>query len=249
MSRLVLLGTVAFCVVSACGTQAADLRSASPPIIATPALVQPAFNWTGYYVGANAGYGWGHACWTYVGTNLGPAGPLDEGCHDTGGALVGGHFGYNWQAGLFVFGLEAQGDWANLKGSSLSLAFDDVNRTRVDALGLFTGKVGFAANNVLYYVKGGGAVAHNKADFYAATLPGLPGSTSYTRWGWVFGGGLEFGFTPNWSFGVEYDYVGLGSRHEQFSGSTNPVDDIKQNLHLFTGRLNYRFGGPTTERY
>ena len=78
------------------------------------------------------------------------------------GGTVGGQVGYRWQAGTFVFGLEAQGNWADLSGSNTSLQFPAFrNHTNVDAFGLFTGQVGYAINNVLLYVKGGAAVTSN----------------------------------------------------------------------------------------
>ena len=107
----------------------------------------------------------------------------------------------------------AQGDWADLKGSNTSavgtfagLPFS--NQTKIDSLGLFSGQVGYAWNNVLLYVKGGAAFTHDK---YSAvtnfTAGGVPVGTvfvqaSETRWGSVVGTGLEFGFAPGWSVAV-----------------------------------------------
>ena len=85
-----------------------------------------------------------------------------EGSHDATGGTVGGQVGYRWQAGTWVFGLEAQGNWADFSGSNASLVFPGFrNHTNVDAFGLFTGQVGYAVNNVLLYVKGGAAVTSN----------------------------------------------------------------------------------------
>ena len=82
-----------------------------------------------------------------------------EGYHDATGGTVGGQIGYRWQAGTWVFGVEAQGNWADFKGSNTSLLFPGFrNKSQIDAFGLFTGQVGYAANNVLLYVKGGAAV-------------------------------------------------------------------------------------------
>ena len=92
-----------------------------------------------------------------------PAAP-SEGCARCDRvALAGGQIGYRWQTTNWVFGVEAQGDWADLKGSNTSstgtfagLPFSD--QTKINAIGLFTGQVGYAWNNVLWYVKGGAAV-------------------------------------------------------------------------------------------
>ena len=90
-----------------------------------------------------------------------------EGCHDATGGTAGGQIGYRWQAGAWVFGVEAQGNWADFKGRNASLVdFGGrrriTNRTSIDAFGLFTGQVGYAFNNVLLYVKGGAAVTDSR---------------------------------------------------------------------------------------
>jgi hypothetical protein len=87
-----------------------------------------------------------------------------EGCHDATGGIVGGQVGYRWQSSAWVFGIEGQGDWADLRGSNTSVFFGPptTNRSTIDALGLFTGQVGYAWNNVLWYVKGGAAVTNDK---------------------------------------------------------------------------------------
>jgi hypothetical protein len=117
----------------------------------------------------------------------------NEGCHDATGGTAGGQFGYRWQSGTWVVGLEAQGNWTDLRGSNPSLAFPGTTiRSKVDAFGLITGQVGYAANNVLLYVKGGAAVT---ADRYRInTTAGnvlLATSNDDTRWGGVVGVGLR----------------------------------------------------------
>ena len=108
-----------------------------------------------------------------------------EGCHDATGGMVGGQIGYRWQSANWVFGLEAQGDWADLKGSNATLLArcrspSFTNQTKIDAIGLFTGQVGYAWNNVLWYVKGGAAVTHDKynghrsARRHRSTAPAKP---------------------------------------------------------------------------
>ena len=62
-----------------------------------------------------------------------------------------------------MFGLEAQGDWADLSNQRVSLinpAFS--TRTKTDGIGLFTGQIGYAWNAALFYVKGGAAVTSNR---------------------------------------------------------------------------------------
>ena len=106
-----------------------------------------------------------------------------------------------------MFGLEAQGDWADLSNPRVSL-FDPLfsTRTKTDGIGLFTGQIGYAWNAALLYVKGGAAVTSNRYSILT-TLTGVElASASSTRWGGTIGVGFEYGFAPNWSFGIEYDH-------------------------------------------
>ena len=91
------------------------------------------------------------------------------------------------------------------------------------------------------------------------TLTGVSlASASSTRWGGAIGVGFEYGFAPNWSFGVEYDHLFMGDTNNSFSGLT-PVaaafvnNRISQDVDMVTVRLNYRFGGygapPVAARY
>ena len=177
-----------------------------------------------------------------------------EGCHDATGGVVGGQLGYRWQAGGWVFGVEAQGDWANLKGSNASLFFAPgvTNRTKVDALGLFTGQVGYAWNNVLWYVKGGAAVTDDK---YTGQIAGVTVDTANeTRWGGTVGTGVELSFAPNWSVAFEYDHLFMGNRNVTLTnvgvgGGLSRIDNIRQDVDMGTVRVNYRWGGPVIAKY
>jgi outer membrane immunogenic protein len=154
-----------------------------------------------------------------------------------------------------VFGLEAQGDWAGLRGSNESLFFPGLtNHSKMDAFGLFTGQVGWAWNNTLLYVKGGAAVTDNQYQFTSDANGAVLGrSSDDTRWGAVVGAGLEFGFAPNWSAAVEYDHIFMGDRNTTFTdpvtGAFAGADRISGDADLVTVRVNYRWGGPVIGRY
>ena len=214
-----------------------------------PAIAAP-YDWSGFYIGANAGVASSRFNWFFTDdpTAPGPAG--NEGAHSSTGAVAGGQIGYNWQMSSWVFGVEAQGDWTKLKGQSASQFFPGfINRSRVDALGFFTGRAGYAWNNTLLYVKGGAVVARNFFDYFGLA-PGT--APSENRRGGVLGAGLEYGFAPNWSLGVEYLHGFFGTRHISFvqTGPFGlPSDDISQSLDMVTARINYRFGGPVVARY
>jgi outer membrane immunogenic protein len=226
---------------------AADL--AARPYTKAPPMVAAVYDWTGFYIGANGGWGSSRNSWDSVP----PAFVGPEGSHDATGGTVGGQIGYRWQAGTWVFGLEAQGNWADLSGSNTSLLFANArNHTNVDAFGLFTGQVGYAVNNVLLYVKGGAAVTANS--YRINTLAGAPvGITGDdTRWGGTIGAGLEYAFAPNWSVGVEYNHLFMQDRTYNFTtpgGFAFGSDRIGQDIDLVTARVNYKFGGPTIARY
>src|ERR1700682_3311903 len=161
MNRFLLGAVGALAMVTS--ASAADL--AARPYTKAPPMVVAMYNWSGFYIGANAGGAWSRKCWDVVPVVAGPL--LAEGCHDATGAVAGGQIGYRWQTSAWVFGLEAQGDWADLTGSRVSQQFilvpgDATDRSRVRGFGLFTGQVGYAWNNVLVYLKGGAAVTDDR---------------------------------------------------------------------------------------
>ena len=135
-----------------------------------------------------------------------------------------------------------------------SLAFAGVtNQSRIDAFGLFTGQIGYAANNVLFYVKGGAAVTDDR---YRTVITGTNVLTSSTgddtRWGGVVGVGLEYGFAPNWSAAIEYDHLFMQDRTYTYTtpaGAFAGNDRVRQDVDLVTVRVNYRWGGPVIAKY
>jgi len=225
--------------------QAADL---SPrPYTKAPPMAAPVYDWTGFYIGLNGGGGSSHECLTIFSVAGAAVTPNSEGCHNATGGLVGGQIGYRWQSSNWVFGLEAQGDWADLTGSapSLTAIIPYTNQTKIDAIGLFTAQAGYAWNNVLLYVKGGAAVSDNQyTSFFTATNV-VFNQANETRWGGAVGVGAEFGFAPNWSVGIEYDHLFMGTNDVVFPVSAIAVtrsDHISQDVDMGVVRLNYRFG-------
>jgi outer membrane immunogenic protein len=231
--RIAALVAIAASVGAVQSVSAADIP-ARAPVYKSPAAVV-AYNWSGLYVGGNVGAGRQRNCWTFL------TGFVDEGCHSDTAVVAGGQVGVNWQAGTWVFGLEASGNWANLKGSSFSTGFPTfVNESLTDFIGLFTGRVGVAWNNTLVYVKGGAALTDNEYRAFDTVTASGVSHVSDLRWGWTVGGGVEYGFAPNWSAAVEYNYVDTGSKDEGVP-SDNVFDRITQRIHMATLRVNYRF--------
>jgi outer membrane immunogenic protein len=250
MKKFLLGGLIALGM--AAPASAADL--AARPYTKAPPPVAAIYDWTGFYIGANGGWGQSRNCVDFV-TVTGAI--IADACRDRSGGVVGGQIGYRWQANQWVFGLEAQGDWADLSNTRTSLinpAFS--TRVKTDGIGLFTGQIGYAWNASLFYVKGGAAVTSNRFSILD-TLTGVElAAASSTRWGGTVGVGLEYGFTPNWSVGAEYDHLFMGNANNSFS-VVNPIvagalNRIRQDVDMVTVRVNYRFGGygaPVAARY
>ncbi|MBR0817673.1 outer membrane protein [Bradyrhizobium liaoningense] len=239
MNKNLLLAAVSLVALSATAPAlAADL--AARPYTKAPAMVATIYDWSGFYIGINGGGGSSHATWDFVGVGR-------EGSHDATGGTVGGQIGYRWQSGQWVFGVEGQGNWADFSGDNASALFATNNRTKIDAFGLITGQVGYAWNNVLIYVKGGAAVVSNKYEI-SSTAGALLSSSSDSRWGGTVGAGLEYGFAPNWSVGVEYNHIFLSDKDVTFAGFAGS-ERIRQDVDMGLVRLNYKFGGPLIGRY
>ena len=251
--KTILLGAAA--VVAALGVAAPASAADLPARVYTkaPAMVPAIYDWSGVYIGINGGGGSTHKCWDItndLGVPVVPA--FREGCHDATGGMVGGQLGYRWQSASWVFGVEVQGDWADFSGSNVSLFSGATNQTKMDALGLFTGQVGYAWNNVLWYVKGGAAVTDDKYRGFTAVGNVLFDQANDTRWGGTVGTGIEVSFAPNWSVAFEYDHLFMGSSNINFNtpaGAFSRTDTIKQDVDIGSVRVNYRWGGPVIAKY
>jgi outer membrane immunogenic protein len=249
MNKL-LIGAVGALAIGLTAAPAAAADLAPRHYTKAPPMVAAIYDWSGFYIGANGGWGSSRNCWDLTFPAV-----ANEGCHDATGGTAGGQIGYRMQSNAWVFGLEAQGNWADLNGRNLS-AFNPLytNETRVDAFGLFTGQIGYAWDAALLYVKGGAAVTSNRYRSLV-TATGIPAasSASDTRWGGVIGVGLEYGFAPNWSLGFEYDHIFTNSASHDFlnnAGGLFATNNIHQDgVDLVTARINYRWGGPAVARY
>ena len=260
-----LLGAVGL-VAMAAPALAADLPAR---VYKTPTMTAVVYDWSGLYLGGNGGWGSSHNCWGITNNLLAPGAPVGpvnptaaEGCSTGSGAMGGGQVGYRWQASSYVFGVEVQGDWASLKGSSFSLFSPptNVNASTINGLGLFTGQVGYAIDNVLFYVKGGGALTSDRYFGLVARGGAAYDQAGEQRWGGAAGAGFEYGFAQNWSAALEYDHVFKGTHSVNLyapgtlglpatGGGLSRTDNIGQNVDMVTVRVNYRWGGPLVAKY
>ena len=238
MKKLVI--GAAFAAISSASAFAADLPMQS---YKSPPVVAQVYNWTGFYVGVNGGYGWG---------TQDPMTPLsnrfDRTSFNTSGGMFGGTIGAQIQQGYVVLGVEGDLDWANIKGSGITtptigglilpgLPITLNMATNVSAVGTARLRAGVAMNNWLFYATGGAAFIKSSANGTSiagvpcGTLGVLPNcSASSLRPGLAAGLGAEWGFAQNWSAKVEYLYI-------ESLGSGVSVD----HLNTIRGGINYRF--------
>ena len=241
MKRTILAGLAAVTLV-ATNAFAADLPRKAPP----PVVVAPAFSWTGFYIGAHVGGAKVERC---LSSDFFDA----EACIDRTGWLGGGQIGFNWQAGQVVLGVEFSGSLADLGGGANAgvlpggLFFESDGKSLL----MLTGRLGWAADRALFYVTGGAASVRANVELLGPG--GSFGEVSLTRTGWTFGVGAEYAFTPNWSFAAQYNWIDLGDRDVNFAfGPDTFAANVDQTFHVFTLRMNYRFGGygaPVAARY
>src|SRR5258708_13975196 len=95
------------------GARAVAAALAARPYTRAPRMVQAAYDWSGFYIGINGGGGTSRNSWDLVGG-------LPQGNHDSTGGTIGGQVGYRWQTGPIVFGVEAQGNWADFSRHNVS---------------------------------------------------------------------------------------------------------------------------------
>jgi outer membrane immunogenic protein len=228
MTKLLFGAAAAVALFVGAPALAADLPMKAP--IMAPA---PAFSWTGWYAGLNAGGAWGHTDLStatvfsptgYFATTSPPAiNAVGAQSVNRSGFTGGGQVGYNWQSGMAVFGLEADFDYLGLKGSASGSAlypccaptgFTVSSSFSTNWLLTFRPRVGFTADHWLFYVTGGLAVAQVKANFnFTDTFAAATESAaiSNTKAGWTAGVGAEYALMGPWSLKVEYLHVDLGS--------------------------------------
>jgi outer membrane immunogenic protein len=203
---------------------AADLGARYPqpqPYVKAP-LYNPAFSWTGFYLGLNGGGGWGGSTWDRTGS------------FDLSGGVIGGTAGFNWQTGQVVLGLEGDVDGSGVSGTTVTGCAAGCT-TSNDWLGTVRGRAGYAFDRFLPYVTGGLAFG----DIRAST-PGFAGA-SQTDLGWTIGAGLEAAIVGNWSAKAEYLHVDLGSFNCGLSCGPAITDNVSLHEELLRGGVNYRF--------
>lgn len=247
MKRL-LLTTVAATAITATGVAvAADLPMATkaPPPGLAP---MPVFSWSGCYLGAHVGLGTNHTQWqdTQAVGDLDAFATFRSPETNGSGGVFGGQVGCDWQvSSVWVLGVQGTFSGANIK----STAQDQFNAQwtltdNINWYATFTGKVGWAINNVMLYGKGGAAWASTKLEVENSGFT-IFNPQNITRTGWTVGGGVEWGFAPSWSAFGEVNFYDFGNTT---TGPFIPFEDTfpeqfrtKMQFETFTLGVNYRF--------
>ena len=168
-----------------------------------PRSVISYYNWSGFYAGLNVGYGTGTSEWAPFTLDVKPK-----------GMTYGATFGYNWQAGAWVYGVEGDYSVSSIKGSAACVVVLTCETS---------------------YVTAGGAYGNIQASIN--TVPGL--ETSESRFGYTFGAGLEYALFGNWTTKVEYLYVNLGTFNPAFTVPV--VNSVSFDTSIIRAGLNYKF--------
>jgi outer membrane immunogenic protein len=239
MKRISSWGLALAALLAAGAAHSADIFSAAP---AYPSAFSPVpfYNWTGLYVGANAGYGFGNPNW-YDGFNgIG-------GAYDARSGLIGGTIGYNAETlAPFVLSEEVDLDVSRFHTTMATPACGSGCEFRSDWVGTARLRFGYAIDKFLPYVTGGLSFAQLSTD-----IVGIPyGSLTKINMGWTVGVGLEYLLWDRWSAKIEYLYIdssGISCTIACGVGVSNavgplPVGPISFNLHenVVKFGVNYR---------
>jgi outer membrane immunogenic protein len=232
MKRQLIAG-FALSILAVVPAMAADMRAA--PVFTKAPMMAPVFSWTGCYIGGNAGGLWAKKDWTN--TLPGPA----ESSVSVSNWLAGGQVGCNYQVSTWVFGIQGDYDWTNASATANDAFFvATTDQTRIKSLASVTGRVGYAMDRFLGYVKGGGAWEQDEYSIFGA---GFLTTASETRTGWTLGVGGEYAFT-NWLTGfAEYDYYDFGTKSDAFAGTFATTVNIKETKSVAKAGINFKFGG------
>ncbi len=219
--RRVTVASAAFLVALAGPAFAAD------PTVDLPTTA-PGFDWTGYYAGLRAGYGWGSS--DITGTDGTPFSSPD-----LSGGYIGGQVAGLWQFNQFVIGSEADLNYSGINGSADQAPGNSFG-TNIEWFGSINAKAGYAMDRYLVYGTGGVAFAgietkqDSSSDF----------SRTRTNAGWTIGAGVDYALTDKFTVGAQYRYYDFGSDH--YDGN-NSFSDRNQDVKLNTVgiNLNYKF--------
>ena len=261
LSPGLLVGLAVAVSALATAASAADMPVPAAPAYTPPVYRPVIYDWTGIYGGVHVGAG----VLDDVVTNTTATALLNAGTQTklSPFALVGGaQAGFNIEFAPFVIGAEGTFSWSDISGTqvtpSLQPTISENSVSTPQWYATATGRAGFAANDFLFYAKGGAAWmgVHYTQNVVAGIRQS--GQTDVdTRSGFTVGGGVEFGMTENLSAKLEYDFLDFGTKTYNFNNlGFNPAGSamgtpltpngaapmsIKSFTQMITVGLNYRF--------
>jgi len=221
----------------------ASTAFAADAVVEEVTIIDSAYNWSGVYIGVQAGYGWGDNEYGFADPLLISPASVN---FDSDGFVGGLTVGANWQNGAFVFGVEGDVSYSDVDGSVLvnsAPCGDEGCTSDLEWFGTGRARVGYAIDNFLPYITGGFAVGRieGTADTGACAVP-VSGTCAFddTEWGWTAGLGVEWGITQQISLKAEYLHIDFGT--PDFSNSPGGFA-VVNDLTIDTVRigLNYRF--------
>lgn len=190
-------------------------------------------NWTGFYLGAHAGYGQADVDWTFAPSTTFIYAPGDQLGFEVDRAFLGGHIGYNYQMGRVVLGVEG-----TLSSGLGSQTFDDLTRvsTKMGGIATVAGRFGYAFDGWLGYLKAGYATARIETDFNGGETEG-----KVKHHGYVLGLGAETMILPNFSLGLEYNFVHLNGTEHANAPFIDAIHNVEADVHAIMARGTIHF--------
>ncbi|WP_192253757.1 outer membrane protein [Mesorhizobium silamurunense] len=221
MGRLTLASAGFFALLSG-STLAADAGADLP-------MTAPGFDWTGYYAGLQAGYGWGSS------DISGTEGEPFAASPDLDGGFVGGHVAGLWQFSQAVIGARAELNYSSTDGSALLGPGNSVG-TDIKWFGSVNAEAGLAVDRWLIYGVGGVAFASIETSQEA----GPSFAKTHTSAGWTIGAGVDYALSNNIVVGAQYRYYDFGKEHFDVPDDFSDRDqDVK--LHTLGVNFSYKF--------
>jgi outer membrane immunogenic protein len=238
MKRILLAAIAAGALALGTPAIAADLP------VKAPSVAPPGYDWSGFYFGGLAGYGFGNQ---NLNNALGPAGFANFTTNwETHGPMAGGEAGYNWMIGNILLGIEGDGLWTNIQGQD-NFALSDINglpmndANKLNWVASLRVRSGIAVDHLLLFFDAGwadGKITHTN------TVPGGTTDTfSATRSGLAAGGGVAFAITDNIIGKIEYRYIDLGAYHRDTPANTAMPYNVANTYSTVLLGLDFKFGG------
>ena len=198
----------------------------------------PVYSWTGFYVGGHAGLATG-----YTEAQVPGFGGFADTDFSMDGGIYGGHVGYNYQTGAWVFGIEGTYSGSNVEGNGTSLVVFNVQR-ELDWLATVEGRLGYAFGRSMIYARGGCAWGKLDTDVSIAGFNIL--SVDATHNGWTAGFGFEHALGDWLIARVEYAHVDLDTENHALALAglgCCVTDNVEGEIDTIRIGASIKFGG------